>query len=131
MSTLYGSDALGGVINIITKDTTNETHGSISVDHTFETQTNRGDTTRTSYNFSGPLVKDKLGFQLSGNYLHRLNSTDANGNTADGANITPSGAKNYNFNALTQTSVTIEAGYHNGSGKVNLTADLENALAAI
>lgn len=98
MSTLYGSDALGGVINIITKDATNESHGSISVDHTFETQTNRGDTTRTSYNFSGPLVKDKLSFQLSGSYLHRLNSTDADGNTADGANITPSGAKNYNFN---------------------------------
>lgn len=41
------------------------------------------------------------------------------------------GAKNYSFNALTQPSITIEAGYHNGSGKVNLTADLENALAAI
>lgn len=45
--------------------------------------------------------------------------------------MTNRGAKNYDFNALTQTSVTIEAGYHSGSGKVNLTADLENALAAI
>ena len=32
---------------------------------------------------------------------------------------------------LTTTSYTVPAGYHNGSGKVSLTSDIENALAAI
>ena len=95
MSTLYGSDALGGVINIITKKETNKFHGTVSIDHTFESQNGRGDTTRTSFNVSGPIVKNKLAFQFSGSYLRRLNSTDEDGNTADGANVTPSGAKNY------------------------------------
>jgi outer membrane receptor for ferrienterochelin and colicins len=95
MSTLYGSDALGGVINIITKKETNKFHGTVSIDHTFESQDGRGDTTRTSFNVSGPIVKNKLAFQFSGSYLRRLNSTDEDGNTADGANVTPSGAKNY------------------------------------
>lgn len=41
------------------------------------------------------------------------------------------GAVSMTFDPLTQTSVTIAAGYHNGSGTVNLTKDLEDALAAI
>lgn len=35
------------------------------------------------------------------------------------------------FDGLTTASYTIPAGYHNGSGKVSLTNDIENALAAI
>ena len=98
MSTLYGSDALGGVINIITKKVTDKVTGTLSVDHTFE-KGNRGDTTRASLNVSGPVVKDKLGLQLRGNHILRLNSYDKDGNTQDGANVTPSGAKNYGVGA--------------------------------
>jgi hypothetical protein len=35
------------------------------------------------------------------------------------------------IDGLTVTSYTIEAGYHNGSGKISLTNDIETALAAI
>lgn len=41
------------------------------------------------------------------------------------------GAVNATFNGLSVTSYTIPAGYHNGFGKVSLTNDIENALAAI
>lgn len=41
------------------------------------------------------------------------------------------GAINAKIDGLTTTSYTVPAGYHNGSGKVSLTADIENALAAI
>lgn len=41
------------------------------------------------------------------------------------------GAVNLTMDGLTTTSVTIPAGYHNGSGKVSLTNDIETALAAI
>ena len=41
------------------------------------------------------------------------------------------GAKTLTIDGLTTTSVAIPAGYHNGSGKVSLTSDIEEALAAI
>lgn len=41
------------------------------------------------------------------------------------------GAVSRTIDGLTTTSVTIEAGYHNGSGTVSLTNDIETALAAI
>ncbi len=45
--------------------------------------------------------------------------------------MTNNGAKALTIDGLTTTSVTIPAGYHNGSGKVSLTSDIEEALAAI
>ena len=41
------------------------------------------------------------------------------------------GAVAASIDGLTITSYTIPAGYHDGSGTVNLTNDIENALAAI
>lgn len=41
------------------------------------------------------------------------------------------GAVNASIDGLTTTSYTIPAGHHNGNGKVSLTNDIENALAAI
>lgn len=55
--------------------------------------------------------------------------------TADGTvtagTMVNNGAVNGTFNAMATTFYTIPAGYHNGSGKVSLTSDIENALAAI
>ena len=41
------------------------------------------------------------------------------------------GAVSATIDGLTTTSYTVPAGYHNGSGTVSLTNDIENALAAI
>lgn len=41
------------------------------------------------------------------------------------------GAVSGSIDGLTTTSFTVPAGYHNGSGTVSLTNDIENALAAI
>jgi hypothetical protein len=41
------------------------------------------------------------------------------------------GAVSATIDGLTTTSYTVPKGYHNGSGKVSLTSDIENALAAI
>ena len=41
------------------------------------------------------------------------------------------GAVNATIDGLTTTSYTVPVGYHNGSGKVSLSNDIENALAAI
>ena len=54
---------------------------------------------------------------------------------ADGSAITGTMANNgavaATIDGLTTTSYTVPAGYHSGSGKVSLTDDIENALAAI
>ena len=41
------------------------------------------------------------------------------------------GAIDASINGMVSSEYTIPAGYHNGSGKVSLTDDIENALAAI
>ena len=55
--------------------------------------------------------------------------------TADGTvtagQMVNNGAVNKTIDGLTATSYTIPTGYHSGSGKVSLTNDIENALAAI
>lgn len=55
--------------------------------------------------------------------------------TADGTvtagEMINNGAVNAAFDGLTTLSYTVPKGYHSGSGKVSLTADIENALAAI
>lgn len=57
---------------------------------------------------------------------------DGDGNAAliEGAMVN-NGAKTLSIDGLTQTSIAIPAGYHNGSGSVSLTTDIEEALAAL
>lgn len=62
---------------------------------------------------------------LDGNYF-----VDKTGALVEGT-MPDKGAVNATIDGLTTTSYTIPAGKHNGSGKVSLTSDIENALAAI
>lgn len=56
--------------------------------------------------------------------------TSASGVKVDGK-MADNGAVNATIDGLTTTTYTVPAGRHNGSGKVSLTNDIENALAAI
>ena len=55
---------------------------------------------------------------------------DASGAVVEGT-MPNKGAVSGTIDGLTTTSYTIQKGYHNGNGKVSLTSDIENALAAI
>ena len=71
MSTLYGSDAMGGVINIITKKVTDEFHGSVSVGSILETTDDKSNTMKYNFNAAGPITRGKVGMQMRGSYLKR------------------------------------------------------------
>ncbi|MBP7002132.1 TonB-dependent receptor, partial [Amaricoccus sp.] len=70
MSSLYGSDAMGGVINIITKKDADELTGSLTADYTLQENSKAGDSWLTSMYLAGPLA-DQVGFRLSGSWAHR------------------------------------------------------------
>lgn len=65
-STLYGADALGGVINIITKKVTDRAIGSISHSRTLQSDSDFGDEVTTDFSFITPLIPGKLGLGLRG-----------------------------------------------------------------
>ncbi|MDQ2481347.1 FepA family TonB-dependent siderophore receptor [Acinetobacter baumannii] len=69
----YGSGAAGGVVNIITKKVTNETHGSVEFYTSQPEDSKEGSSNRVGFNVSGPLIKDVLSYRLYGNY----NKTEA------------------------------------------------------
>lgn len=73
MSTLYGSDAMGGVVNIITRKLEPEWTGSLTLDTTLQQHSEFGDSRAANVYLGGPLVPDLLGLQVRG----RLYARDA------------------------------------------------------
>ncbi|MDU8924480.1 FepA family TonB-dependent siderophore receptor [Pasteurellaceae bacterium LIM206] len=64
----YGSGAMGGVVNIITKPTANEYHGSLSYYINQPESSKEGNTNRVGFSLSGPIVNDVLSFRLYGSW---------------------------------------------------------------
>ncbi|EGJ08772.1 TonB-dependent receptor domain-containing protein [Rubrivivax benzoatilyticus] len=71
MSTLYGSDALGGVVNIITRKVGRQWVGSAGVTFGVPEAGDEGLQRKADVYLSGPLVADTLGLQLRGNVYDR------------------------------------------------------------
>lgn len=68
MSTLYGSDAMGGVINIITRRNQDSWHGALTQGFTVQQDDQFGDARTTDLYLSGPLLKDRLSLAVRGSY---------------------------------------------------------------
>lgn len=75
MSTLYGSDAMGGVINIITKKNTDGWHGGINLSHSVQEHSKWGDSSTFGMYTSGTLIPNTLDLALRGNVGHRQGSS--------------------------------------------------------
>ncbi|KUM04118.1 TonB-dependent receptor [Chromobacterium subtsugae] len=121
MSSLYGSDAMGGVINIITRKAPKEWHGAMTLGGTITEHSNEGNTGQSSFWLGGPLVKDLLSLQLYGalnnqaeDKIYYANSMAGGKNTSHVGDInaklgyTPNQANEFVFeaghNALRQTT---------------------------
>lgn len=74
MSTLYGSDAMGGVINIITRKVGRTWTGSATVETTLQQESQFGNTYGGNVYLSGPLRQDVLGLSVRGSVLRRQES---------------------------------------------------------
>ena len=66
MSTLYGSDAIGGVINVITRKVAEEWGGAVQLDTIIQDDSRSGDIQQGNFSLSGPLLADTLGLQVYG-----------------------------------------------------------------
>ncbi|MEL0166639.1 MAG: TonB-dependent receptor [Pseudomonadaceae bacterium] len=69
MSSLYGSEAMGGVINIITRRGGDEWAGSISTEYTGAMNDVSSDAQQADFYLAGPLIKGLLGAQFTGTYV--------------------------------------------------------------
>jgi len=70
-STLYGADALGGVINVITKKRSEDWTGSINFGRSIQTDDQFGDDITTDFFAQGPLIKDLLTLGVRGSMYER------------------------------------------------------------
>ena len=68
MSSLYGSEAMGGVVNIITRKATEEWHGGVSVELTKADNDISSDGQTHSAYVSGAIVPGLVGLKLNGAY---------------------------------------------------------------
>ncbi len=82
MSSLYGSDAMGGVINIITRKVADTWSGSVTTDATIQQHSRFGNSGQASWYASGPILKDVVGMQIWGRGLKRGEDQFLSGVTA-------------------------------------------------
>lgn len=71
MSSLFGSEALGGVVNIITKPVADEWTGSLTLEGRVPSDDTEKSSQQLSFFLTGPLIGDRLGLQVWGRRLER------------------------------------------------------------
>ena len=132
-ATRYGSGAMGGVVNIITKPVTNDLHGSVSYYTNQPEDRKEGATNRVGFNLSGALIKDILQFRLYGNW----NKTQADdvGINGDPAIAGREGVRNKDINGRLvwnineKNKLTLDSGFSRQGNIYN--GDTQNSSAGL
>ncbi|MCL7713079.1 TonB-dependent receptor domain-containing protein [Stenotrophomonas mori] len=86
-STLYGADAMGGVINIITKRTLDRWHGSATLARTVESNSEFGDDTTADLFVTGPLLPGVLNLSARASWYDRKASNPTYSPVTDPAGV--------------------------------------------
>lgn len=93
MSSLYGSEAMGGVINIITRKISNKWTGTVSGEYTKSDNDISNDSYQSNFYLAGPLVEGLLGLQVNGSYQHTDESNYIGGDADKDTGSRPKGKR--------------------------------------
>ena len=107
MSSLYGADAMGGVINVITRPVALRWSGSVTTEGMLQEHGAFGNSAALSFEASGPLIVDRLGVQLWGRVYDRSEDSLLGG--IQGARDTNRGLR-FSFTPTDDHEFTLEAG---------------------
>ena len=114
MSTLYGADAMGGVINVITRKSLDRWSGSVTLGRTFETDDAYGDDNTADAYFAGPLVPGKLNLSVRASRYQRDASNPVYADVVDPAGESHSRALGFGGGGKTVDNI-------NKAGGISLT----------
>ena len=121
----YGNGAAGGVVNIITKPTTDTFQGTYSLYGNLPEHSDEGATRRMSFGLSGP-ISESLSFRLYGNVnktdsddpeINKGHQTERGGSNANSLPAGREGVRNKDINGLlswrpdSRQTVDLEASY--------------------
>ncbi len=71
MSSLYGADAVGGVVNVITRRVAEDWQGSVRLSQMLQDRSGIGDQDQADVYLAGPVVSDRVGLQVWGYQKNR------------------------------------------------------------
>ena len=117
MSSLYGSDALGGVINVITKEGEPYWNGKLSAEAVLQKDGDAGDSKKLKYYLNGP-ISDSIDFTLKGTGYKRDEDKIPNGYT-DIEDVNHSAQLKWEYSDHQKFSIEV------GSGRQESTGTLE------
>lgn len=109
MSSLYGSDAMGGVVNVITRAIADHWRGSARVNGTLQLGDDFGNVYDGNFYLSGPLAGDAVGIQLQGS-RNRRSEDDVIGGTPERHDDSIAGK--LGFDAGADHRFLVEGGYY-------------------
>src|SRR5690606_1940492 len=114
MSSLYGSEALGGVVNVITRSASDEWRGSLTAIGGLREDGRGGETYQVGAYVGGPLAQHRLGLSLFTESQARGNTPQATNrrlsDLEDRENVTGSATLSWTPDAAQRIDLTILGG---------------------
>lgn len=123
-STLYGADALGGVINVITKKNADTWYGTLNMSGTFQDNDQFGNDKKGDFSVTGPLVPGVLSAGLRASYYDTEASSPQFEPTVD-----PNGTVHTRALGFGRGGRTVESDTESYGFSLTWTPDARNTLS--